>query len=163
MSLFYLIFNRLSVYFPGSIIHALVLSKIDGFLHEREQFTYTYDFGDNWEHEVVVEKILAAGEDEHHPRCIGGERHRPPQDVGGAGGYASFLKIIVDPKHPEHDDYLAWAEKDTGGRKFDPDYFYLNEVNKALARIKVTEKKAAGSVPPKKAASTGVTRLPKEP
>ncbi|MCL4517448.1 MAG: plasmid pRiA4b ORF-3 family protein [Firmicutes bacterium] len=120
--------------------------KIDGFLHEQDQFTYTYDFGDNWEHEVVVEKILAAGEDEHYPRCIGGERHRPPEDVGGVGAYADFLRIIADPKHPEHDEYLVWAEKDAGGRKFDPEYFYLSEINRALARVKVTEKKA----PPKK-------------
>jgi len=31
---------------------------------------------------------------------------------------------------------LVWAEKDTGGRKFDPEYFYINEVNRALKKIK---------------------------
>ncbi|MEW6727343.1 MAG: hypothetical protein AB1327_10360 [Bacillota bacterium] len=70
------------------------------------------------------------------PLCIDGARHRPPEDVGGVTGYKEFLSIIRDPQHPEHDDYLVWAEKDTNGRKFDPDYFYLNEINRVLAKIK---------------------------
>lgn len=56
------------------------------------------------------------------------ERSRPPEDVGGTGGYESFLQIISDPHHPDYDDMLLWAEKDTGGRKFDPEYFYKNEI-----------------------------------
>ena len=66
-------------------------------------------------------------------------RRRPPQapeDFGEGGlGYEEFLRIIRDPDHPEHNDYLVWAEKDTGGRKFDPEYFYINEVIRALAKV----------------------------
>jgi len=51
-------------------------------------------------------------------------------------GTRDFLRIIRNPKHQEYNDYLLWAEKDTGGRKFDPEYFYINEVNRALAKIK---------------------------
>ncbi len=111
-------------------------TKIDGLLRERKTFVYTYDFGDDWRHEVVVEDILLAQEGQRYPLCIGGERHRPPEDVGGIGGYQNFLEAIGNPDHPEYNENLIWAEKDTGGRKFDPEYFYINEVNRKLARIK---------------------------
>ena len=62
--------------------------------------------------------------------------HRPPEDVGGVAGYGEFLKIINDANNPEHESYLEWAEKDTGGRKFSPDYFYIKEINRAMAKIK---------------------------
>lgn len=110
-------------------------TKIDGLLVERKKCVYTYDFGDNWRHEVILEKILPAEESRHYPLCIAGARHRPPEDVGGVSGYEEFLRIISDPEHPEHYDYLVWAEKDTDGRKFDPEYFNINEVNQALARL----------------------------
>ncbi|NLU51086.1 MAG: plasmid pRiA4b ORF-3 family protein [Syntrophomonadaceae bacterium] len=67
---------------------------------------------------------------------MAGARHRPPEDVGSVDGYQDFLRIIRNPKHQEYNDYLLWAEKDTGGRKFDPEYFYITEVNRALAKIK---------------------------
>jgi len=111
-------------------------TKIDDLLVERKRCIYTYDFGDNWRHEVVLEKILPAEDGRHYPFCIAGARHRPPEDVGGVGGYQEFLSVIQNPRHPEYNDYLLWAEKDTGGRKFDPEYFYINEANRALAKIK---------------------------
>lgn len=111
-------------------------TKIDSLLTERGKCIYTYDFGDVWRHEIVLEKTLPAKEGERYPVCLEGARHRPPEDVGGVPGYEEFLNAIRNPKHPEHDDYLVWAEKDTGGRKFDPEYFYINETNRALAKIK---------------------------
>lgn len=110
--------------------------KIDDLLLERKNCAYTYDFGDNWEHEVVLENDFEAEEGIKYPLCIEGERHRPPEDVGGTGGYESFIEIINDKNNPEQEEYLIWAEKDTNGRKFDPEYFYLREVNRALAKIK---------------------------
>lgn len=110
--------------------------KIDEFMKEGAGFIYTYDFGDNWEHKIIVEKTMDAKKGLHYPMCLVGERHRPPEDVGGTGGYEMFLEAINDPKHPEYDDMLVWAEKDTGGRKFDPEYFYINEVNRLLEKIK---------------------------
>ncbi|HHV15499.1 MAG TPA: plasmid pRiA4b ORF-3 family protein [Gelria sp.] len=110
--------------------------KIDEYMIVGRSFIYQYDFGDNWEHEVIIEGIIEAEEGEHYPVCVDGERHRPPEDVGGAGGYKSFLEAISDKNHEEYNDMLVWAEKDTGGRKFDPEYFYLNEVNRALKKIK---------------------------
>ena len=110
--------------------------KIDGYLIEGTTLIYQYDFGDNWEHEIIIEKIMEAEEGIHYPVCIDGARHRPPEDVGGTGGYENFITTLNDPNDPEYDEMLVWAEKDTGGRKFDPEYFYLNEVNRALMKIK---------------------------
>jgi len=110
--------------------------KIDKLLGKRHKCVYVYDFGDNWEHEVVLEKVLPLKTAFLHPICVDGARYRPPEDVGGIEGYRDFLEIIKDAKHPEYDEYLTWAEKDTGGRKFDPEYFYIPEVNRALEKIR---------------------------
>ena len=98
--------------------------KIDPFFKKDETFIYEYDLGDSWRHEIVVEDIVTVDEELNHPVCLDGERHRPPEDVGGIFGYEQFLLIINDPAHEDYDNLLAWAEKDTGGRKFDPEYFY---------------------------------------
>jgi hypothetical protein len=90
-------------------------------------FTYEYDFGDAWEHRVVVEDVLAADPKASYPQCTGGRRACPPEDVGGAWGYARFLEAIADPEHPEHDELLAWV-----GGTFDPERVDLLEINTAL-------------------------------
>jgi hypothetical protein len=64
--------------------------------------------------------------------CLGGENACPPEDVGGAPGYANFLAAIADPRHDEHEDYLARC-----GGDFDPARFDRAAVNRALARIGV--------------------------
>lgn len=93
---------------------------------------YIYDYGDYWQHEIAIEKRLKDTKKNSVPLCLNGARHRPPEDVGGSGGYERFLNIIRDKKDPERDNMLNWAEKDTGGRIFDPEYFNKNEVNSEL-------------------------------
>ena len=95
------------------------------------KFMYEYDFGDSWEHDVVVEKILPPDAALKHPVCLKGKGACPPEDVGGVWGYAEFLEAINDPNHEEHDMYLEWV-----GGEFDPEAFDLEAVNKALRRIK---------------------------
>ncbi len=92
---------------------------------------YIYDFGDYWQHKIVIEKRMKDNEN-RIPVCLGGARSRPPEDVGGTGGYEDFLSIIKDKKNPQREELLNWAEKDTKGRIFDPDYFNINEVNRGL-------------------------------
>jgi hypothetical protein len=98
---------------------------------EKDRFTYTYDFGDGWEHEVLVEKILPPEPGAHYPRCLKGKGACPPEDVGGVYGYADFLEAIQDPNHPEHDEYLEWI-----GGEFDPDAFDLEGLNEELRGIR---------------------------
>ena len=69
-----------------------------------ERFVYRYDFGDGWEHDVVV---VGAGGD--RPCIVGGKGVCPPEDVGGPHGYAEFREVMADPDHPEHDRMQTWA------------------------------------------------------
>ncbi|MBC8496933.1 MAG: plasmid pRiA4b ORF-3 family protein [Chloroflexi bacterium] len=91
------------------------------------KFDYQYDFGDGWEHSILVEKILTPDRGAQYPVCIKGRRACPPEDVGGVWGYEEFLEAIQDPSHPEHDDYLDWV-----GGEFDPAEFNLEEINEML-------------------------------
>jgi hypothetical protein len=88
---------------------------------------YLYDFGDSWEHDIVVEEILPAEKGMRHLLCLDGQRACPPEDVGGIWGYADFVKAIRNPRHPEHAEMLAWV-----GGTFDPDKFDLPGVNGML-------------------------------
>ncbi|MGA2542347.1 MAG: plasmid pRiA4b ORF-3 family protein [Verrucomicrobiota bacterium] len=97
----------------------------------KKKFIYEYDFGDGWEHEVKLEKILPADAAFKHPVCLGGERACPPEDCGGMGGYCNLLEILADPKHPEHEDMKEWI-----GGEWDAESFDLDEVNAALQRLK---------------------------
>jgi len=76
---------------------------------EGESMVYVYDFGDNWRHEVVLEKIVSPGEPPNKPICLGGERRCPPEDVGGVNGYEEFLEAIIDPNHEEYEAMVTWA------------------------------------------------------
>ena len=98
---------------------------------ENERFLYEYDFGDSWIHEILVEKILPLDLEKRYPFCLKGKRACPPEDVGGPWGYADFLEAIQDPDHPEHEEYLEWA-----GEDFDPEAFDLDEVNRALRKMR---------------------------
>ena len=94
------------------------------------RFTYVYDFGDDWVHDVVVEKVISGNSGSEGPVCLAGKRHRPPEDCGGVPGYRDFLRAIRDPGHEEHEAMLAWV-----GRNFDPEGFDLPFVNRALAGL----------------------------
>jgi len=71
------------------------------------KITYIYDFGDYWEHEIVLEKVIET--EERLPYYLEGEGERPPEDVGGSGGFEEYLEIIADKDHPEHEFMIDWA------------------------------------------------------
>ena len=98
---------------------------------EKFKFVYVYDFGDSWEHEILVEKTLPSEPGVKYPLCIKGKRACPPEDVGGIWGYDSFLEAMSDPNHKEHDFYFEWW-----GSEFDPEEFSVEETNRVLHRIK---------------------------
>jgi hypothetical protein len=100
-------------------------------LREKAKFSYEYDFGDSWEHTILLEKILPGEKGAHYPVSIRGKRACPPEDVGGIWDYDEFLEILADPNHEEHDHYVEWS-----GGDFDPDEFNLGEVNQSLQHFK---------------------------
>jgi hypothetical protein len=91
------------------------------------RFTYEYDFGDLWEHELLVENILPPQEGVRYPVCLMGARACPPEDVGGIPGYETLLEAIHNPNHLQHEEYLEWI-----GDSFDPEAFDADEVNRKL-------------------------------
>ena len=95
---------------------------------EKDTIMYEYDFGDSWEHKILLEKILPDDGKTALPVCIKGKRACPPEDCGGIWGYEELLETISNPKHPDHEEMLEWL-----GGEFDPEAFDLEQINKDLA------------------------------
>jgi len=101
---------------------------------EGDRVRYTYDFGDDWEHDVVVEKLLAAEPGARYPICVAGEGACPPEDCGGVWGYAHLREVLADPTSEEHDDMLVWLGLEKGA-DFDPHRFDVDQANRALTAV----------------------------
>jgi hypothetical protein len=97
---------------------------------EGKKFRYEYDFGDGWEHEVLVEKILPMEGGAAYPRCIKGKRACPPENCGGIWGYMEMLETLQHPESPEYAELREWLDRD-----LDPEAFSEDEVNALLAQI----------------------------
>jgi hypothetical protein len=104
----------------------------------RAKAVYTYDFGDSWEHQIVVEKCLAPEPECTYPTCLAGERHGPPEDCGGIPGFYNLLEAISDPEHEQHEELLDWL-----GEGFDPEAFSVEEVNRRLSPLQRRRNKAS--------------------
>ena len=89
---------------------------------------YTYDFGDNWEHAVVLEKQLPLLPDMSDPICVDGNLACPPDDCGGIPGFYELLDALADPNHEQHEEMRGWV-----GDDFNPQAFSVDEVNRKLA------------------------------
>lgn len=96
----------------------------DYFTLENKEALYTYDFGDNWEVKVRLEKILPRKEGVEYPICTAGKRAAVSEDSGGIWGYEEMLEIMKDPDHEEYEDTVSWL-----GEDFDPEYFDPKDVS----------------------------------
>ena len=92
------------------------------------RFTYTYDFGDNWEHTVLIEQPQRPLAEGRYPVCVAGKRNSPPENCGGPWGYQELLAVLADPTHPEYQE-----RSESVGKGFDPDVFAIEEANARLA------------------------------
>jgi hypothetical protein len=92
------------------------------------RFGYTYDFGDNWEHIVTIEKTQPPIEGKSYPACVAGARNCPPEDCGGSWGYQHLLEVLADPAHPERAEQIEWI-----GEEFDPNEFSVEIADATLA------------------------------
>jgi len=95
----------------------------------RIKFRYTYDFGDNWEIDIKVEKTLDPDPGVVYPRALAGAHAGPPEDCGGPWGYAQLLEVLADPTHEEHGQMLEWI-----GGEWNADAFDVDAVNTRLKR-----------------------------
>ncbi|MFC4912387.1 plasmid pRiA4b ORF-3 family protein [Actinomadura gamaensis] len=99
----------------------------------KDTIVYLYDFGDSWEHEILVEAVAPAEPGVAYPRCLTGRRAGPPEDCGGVWGYGDLIEILADPDHEDHAERLEWLGLDSAD-EFDPAAFDAAEVNAALSR-----------------------------
>lgn len=94
----------------------------------KDRFGYMYDFGDSWQHDILVEAVLPPEPGASYPVCVTGKRACPPEDCGGVWGYVDLLEALADPANPDHADLTEWM-----GGPFDPAAFDLAECNRRLA------------------------------
>ena len=102
---------------------------------EGESIKYLYDMGDYWMHTITLAQVINATPyatsthyASHFVECLAGERHCPPEDCGGIGGFHEMLEILKDPNHYEYESYLEWL-----GKSYDPEHFNLQAINTKLA------------------------------
>ncbi len=107
-------------------------------------FTYLYDFGDSWQHDLVVRAIRQPDPRQHYPLCVAGERAGPPEDCGGIWAYTDLVALLErgpseevegedgdDGEDGDYDEMLTWL-----GGDFDPAGFDRNTVNRRLHRLR---------------------------
>lgn len=98
---------------------------------------YTYDFGDDWEHSIVLEEVLVAEPGMRYPVCVAGKGACPPEDCGGVGGYELLREVLADPTNEEHQEMVEWLGLGRAS-DFDATAFDIDEVNDALATSSAT-------------------------
>lgn len=99
------------------------------------RFSYEYDFGDGWEHEVKIEKVLPLEGNNLLPTCLAGARTCPPEDCGGPYGYAELLEALKEPNHERHEELSEWVSEFSGREGFDPERFNFTWINQGLRAI----------------------------
>nr|WP_298331953.1 plasmid pRiA4b ORF-3 family protein [Asticcacaulis sp.] len=95
----------------------------------RTHIDYLYDFGDNWEHRLIVTRVRQGDPDLEYPRYLRGERNAPPEDCGGIPGFYDMLAVLADPDHPDHAEIAEWIDE------YDPDTIDELPMQYALSRI----------------------------
>jgi hypothetical protein len=110
-----------------------------------KRFRYVYDMGDNWRHEIRIEKTVPADPAESYPRLVDGAGRCPPEDVGGIPGFFQFLDVMRDPKHPEHAELSDWY-----GDPFDLNDMDTEEIRKNLSLLAPRPRRPAAKRPPSK-------------
>jgi hypothetical protein len=108
-------------------------AKLGNLIKEKGSiFVYEYDFGDGWEHQLLVEDIIDRDPKKRYPLCIAGENASPHEDSGGPYGYMEMLEIIKNPYHEEFHSTRTWL-----GKKFDPYKFDLKLINLRLSEMRL--------------------------
>ncbi|MDQ2708049.1 MAG: plasmid pRiA4b ORF-3 family protein [Actinomycetota bacterium] len=99
-----------------------------------DRLYYTYDFGDGWEHEILLDPAGMADPDLRYPRCISGEGACPPEDCGGSGGYQHLREVLADADDAEHEAMVMWLGLEKAA-EFDVAAFDLERVNRRLTAV----------------------------
>jgi len=103
------------------------------------KIVYAYDFGDGWEHGIVLEKCLPVAPNIACPLCTRGAGACPPEDCGGIGGFYSLLEVIRNPQQPRHKELLEWV-----GGNYDSEEFSIEAINRVLRGRKKRAARSSG-------------------
>ncbi len=95
-----------------------------------KHFTYSYDFGDDWQHTIEIEDVADAGPSKEYPRFIDGERRAPPEDVSGWPGFEEFIAAMTKPCHP-----ASARLTQRYGRVFELDDIGAYDINRAIGKL----------------------------
>ncbi|WP_438318013.1 plasmid pRiA4b ORF-3 family protein [Sporosarcina sp. FA9] len=99
--------------------------KLSEYIPPYELLTYTYDFGDDWKHDIKVEKMIENHEF-NYPICLDGKGNTPPEDVGGEHGYDHYLNVLANSEDDDFENMTKWGRMQ-GDQNFD-----MDAVNRAL-------------------------------
>jgi hypothetical protein len=94
----------------------------------RFMFTYLYDAGEGWEHEIRLEEVVPPTRQLRHPILLSGEMACPPETVGDIHEYHQLLSALDLPDNKGS----ASLYKLTGRPDFDPHYFDLEAAKKRV-------------------------------
>jgi len=112
---------------PVEDARQVILNTI--FKKRGDRFLYIYDFGDYWEHEIVLQKL--SKEDSGFAICITGEGECPPEDMGGTTGYAHMLRLLASDDSEDHEGYHEWLGLKKG-ETWNPEFYRQREVDKRM-------------------------------
>ena len=114
-------------------LHATKTTLTEIFTAEKQKFTYIYDFGDDWIHEITLEKI--AVDASLSCTCLAGKGACPPEDCGGPWGYAGLKEIVENPKDAEYEEMREWMGLEPG-EEWKPEDFDLADAQARVKKIK---------------------------
>jgi Plasmid pRiA4b ORF-3-like protein len=97
---------------------------------QKEIINYLYDFGDNWRHEIKVERFLNIDNATLYPTCIGGQMNCPPEDCCGIHSFYNCIEVLKNKKHPDYKDIAEWFAK-----RYNPTKFDKEKVNRQLKKL----------------------------
>ena len=116
-------------------LHSAKVQMKKYFQKEKDKAMYEYDFGDGWEHQILLEKILPKDPQIEYPICIAGKNACPPEDCGGIHGYYNMLKILADPQNSDYEDVVDWIGDDFDPLDFDPEEVVFDDPKLRLKNL----------------------------
>lgn len=114
--------------------------KIDKYFKEYKKMKYTYDFGDNWIHDITIEKIIETDIKLINPICIKAKMADLPEDCGGPWGYEDLLEILENPKNERYEEMRDWVDNGFSAWYEDRTYVDIEEINMRLEDYKAHAK-----------------------
>src|SRR4051794_18465357 len=102
-----------------------------------DRLDYVYDFGDNWQHVIMLDEIVEPTPGAPRARVVDGDRAAPVEDCGGVPGYEDLVMALARPQRADHTDLVEWYVEMYGGTPsdFDPAHVDLEALDQAVRRV----------------------------